>query len=379
MIPAKLVFYDTSSAYYAGYYLTGFAELAASSGLRLRITNRLPQRLNNAVRDADWQHLLFAVAIFRLRASGREWYLCIDGHDSNALDAPGKPGGYHLPLLRTVDAWFKVNYNPAIIDETTALREHRDKIHPVAQFFPIRPARRLALARRLLLAPALFGFRPGLDHKHPYAGVVADARKRVTELRNFPSFDGIVACRNHAKDIDVFFVTSYRGNERHAREMADRYRVIKRLLATEGLRIAAGLNSFGPLPDRYADVHHPRLKRGEYTQTLARSRVVVYTRGMDGCISSKFSLSMAVGNAVIGEPLMNNPALMERNPHLAEQLAWLDPDDIAEHAIDLARHPERAQEFGAMNAAMFDRQIAPRAAAQYVLLTLSGQREPLTG
>jgi hypothetical protein len=37
------------------------------------------------------------------------------------------------------------------------------------------------------------------------------------------------------------------------------------------------------------------------------------------------------------------------------------------------RHPGKASELGAMNAAMFDRQIAPLAAADYVLRTLSAR------
>ena len=374
MSAASLVFYDTSSAYYSGYYLTGFRAISTEQDLRVRVSNALPPRLAPAVRDAEWQHLLFAMALFRLRVGDREWFFCIDAHDANALDAPGKPGGYHLPLLRSVDAWFKVNYNPAVVDRTPELRPHRDKIRGIAQFFPIRPAMRLALCRRLVLPTTLFGFRPGLGHKQPYVGAMADARKRLAELRNFPTFSEIIGCRGIPKDIDIFFVTSYRGNARHANEMAQRYRLIKKLRVTHGLSVATGFSSFGDLPDKYADVHHPRLDREEYTRTLARSRVAVYTQGMEGCISSKFSLSMAVGNAVVGEPLLNNPDLVKENPHLAEQFAWRDADEIAARAVDLAsRQPEKARELGALNAAMFDRQIAPRAVAEYVLRTLSAR------
>ncbi len=375
MSGSSLVFYDTSSAYYSGYYLTGFRAISTERDLRVRVSNPLPPRLAPAVRDAEWQHLLFAMALFRLRVGDREWFFCIDAHDSNALDAPGRPGGYHLPLLRSVDAWFKVNYNPEVVERTPELRPHRDKIHGIAQFFPIRPAMRFALCRRLVLPTTLFGFRPGLDHKQPYFGAMADARKRLAELRNFPAFSEIIGCRGIPKDIDIFFVTSYRGNTRHDKEMAQRFRLIRRLLATRGLRVAAGFTSFSDLPAKYAGVHHPRLDREEYTRTLARSRVVVYTQGMEGCISSKFSLSMAVGNAVVGEPLLNNPGLVGENPHLAEQFAWDDAVEIAERAVDLAsRQPEKASGLGALNAAMFDRQMAPRAVADYVLRTLTAQR-----
>ncbi len=38
-----------------------------------------------------------------------------------------------------------------------------------------------------------------------------------------------------------------------------------------------------------------------------------------------------------------------------------------------SRQPQKATELGALNAAMFDRQIAPRAAADYILRTLSAR------
>lgn len=72
---------------------------------------------------------------------------------------------------------------------------------------------------------------------------------------------------------------------------------------------------------------------------------------------------------------MNNPGLVGENPHLAEQFAWDDAVEIAERAVDLAsRQPEKASGLGALNAAMFDRQMAPRAVADYVLRTLTAQR-----
>lgn len=79
---------------------------------------------------------------------------------------------------------------------------------------------------------------------------------------------------------------------------------------------------------------------------------------------------MALGTAAIGEPLGNNPELLTIYPHLKEQFGYTDPDKLVAHAIDLVTHAEKARELGALNAAMFDRYLAPRPTAEYVHHTL---------
>lgn len=371
MNDTNLVFYDTSSIYCSGYYLEGFNELKSGRRKGIRVSNSLDSRLKAAMEDPDWQHLLFAMVVFRLSKGSKEWFFCIDTHDSSSVNRTGRPDGYHLPLLRSVDAYFKVNYNPQMIENSSELSPYRERIHGVAQFFPVLPAMRISLLRRLLLPPVLFGLKPSVAHDRPYSGILSDARRRQQELRNLLPFEKIIVHRNAPKDIDIFFVTSYYGKERHEKNMETRYRIMKRLLAVSDLRVVAGFTSFQKLPEKYRDVHHQRLGRGEYVRMLARSKVVIYTQGMEGCISSKFSLAMALGIAVIGEPLVNNPELMIKYPHLSMQFAWIDPEEITEHAIELARDPGKAGKLGALNATLFDNQIAPRIAAQSIVDTLT--------
>ncbi|ALQ52104.1 glycosyltransferase family 1 protein [Nitrosomonas ureae] len=370
MTQAQLTFYDTSRAYYASYYLQGFDELSRNGKLQIRVAHSLPERLKPAIQDTDWEHLLFAMALFKFQQGNHEWYFCIDTHDVNSVNVANHTGGYHLPLLQGVDVYFKVNHNPDQIEYTPILKDFRKKILSVSQFFPIKPGSFLSLSRRLLLTPRLFGFRPGVNYNVPYKDYLTDAKFRLRDLKNFQSLEQILAHRTTAKDIDIFFVTSFRQNARHAAVMNHRYQVIKKLSSITSLNMATGFSSEKALPEEYAKVFYPRLNQENYLETLARAKVVIYTQGIAGCLSSKFGLAMALGVAVIGEPLGNNPDLLIANPHLKEQFSYSNPDDIVAHAVHLATNPEQARRLGALNAAMFDNQLAPRPTAEYILQAL---------
>ena len=107
-------------------------------------------------------------------------------------------------------------------------------------------------------------------------------------------------------------------------------------------------------------------------QLLARSRIVIYTQGIERCISSKFSLAMAIGAVMVGEPLENNPAMREQNPHLDLQFGYTEPDAIAGRAIELAQSQEQVDALSANNMQMFDTQLRPRIAARDMLAVLFG-------
>jgi len=370
MTTSSLTFFDTSQAYYSSYYLNGFHELRKTHELHMRIAHSLPTRLKSAVQNRDWQHLLFAMALFRLQRGNRTWHVCIDTHDDNSLDIQSRSGGYHWPLLQCVDAYFKVNHNPQIIQQTPALAAHQQKIHSIAQFFPVRPQCSFLLSQRLLLPSAWFGYRPGVGHGQPYLGYLAAARRRLRDLKNFLTLDQIIAHRHTAKDIDIFYVTSFRPKPHHAPLMQRRHHVMNKLADITHLNIEMGFTSQSALPENYTHRYHRRLSQSDYIETLARSKVVIYTQGMEGCISSKFSLAMALGIPAAGEPLLNNPELMIAHPHLTEQFRFSDPDELVDQALKLATHPQQAHQLGHLNAALFDHHLAPRPAAEYILRTL---------
>jgi len=362
MTAAKIIFYDTSRVYYASYYLQSFGELAKNRNLQLRVAHSFPTRYKAAIEDSDWQHLLFSMAIFKYQQGDDEWYFCIDTHDSNSV--------YHLPLLQSVDVYFKVNYNPDQVNSMPVLKNFNKKIRSISQFFPIRPNSFLSLSRRMLLTPKLFGFKPGITYNMPYKNHLMDAKFRLRDLKNHQPINQILVHRTAPKDIDIFFITSFRHDSRHVEAMEHRYQIIKKLSSLTSLNTAIGFASKKALPEKYAKVAYPHLSQTDYLETLARARVVIYTQGIAGCLSSKFGLAMALGVPVIGEPLGNNPDLLIANPHLKEQFSYSDPDEIVEHAFKLAKNVERARRLGTLNAAMFDNQLAPLPTAKYILQVL---------
>ncbi len=368
---SSLVFYDTSRVYYSSYYLNGFETLKSSRKLKVGISNTLPKRLKSAIQNSEWQHLLFAMVLFKFQQDDKELYFCIDTHDANSVNVANKTGGYHLPLLQCVDIYFKVNYNPDRIENTPELKIFREKILSISQFFPLHPLSHLSLRRRLVFPPTLSGFRPGLGYSEPYDGFLKDAKYRLRDLNNFQTLEKIVAHRKMHKDIDIFFMTSFRHSSRHESTMARRYQVMKKLSCIPGLNTVIGFSNHKDLPHKYAQKKHRRLSQSEYLETLARSKIAIYTQGIEGCISSKFGLAMALGIAMVGEPLVNNPELLTTHQHLKEQFSFTDPDEIVAHAIDLLAYPEKVRELGNLNATMFDSQLAPHTTAEYVLNTLS--------
>ena len=365
MSKSSLIFYDTSRAYYASYYLNGFDELRNTHKLQISVVHSLPMRLKPAVQNAKWQPLLFAMVLFKLQQGEREWYFCIDTHDDNSAN------GYHLPLLQCVDVYFKVNHNPHIIECSPALKNFREKIRSISQFIPLRPSLLLSLSRRLMLPPVWFGFKPGQRYNQPYGGYISDAKYRLRDLNNFQSLEQIVAYRTMPKNIDIFYVTSFRSHPRHESLMEHRYQIMRKLTGLSTLKSVIGFTSHQMMPEKYARISHQRLSQSEYIGILSQAKVVIYTQGMEGCISSKFSLAMALGTATIGEPLGNNPELLATHAQLKEQLCYTDPDELATQAITLAAQPEKARELGILNATMFDRYLAPRPTAEYVLRTLN--------
>lgn len=366
----QLTFYDCSRVYYSSYYLEGFYALKKTNNLQIAITPCLPAQLKAALQNKDWQHLLFAMILFKFQKGDKEWFFCIDTHDSNGVKSQDHTGGYHLPLLQQVDVYFKVNYNPDVIARTPALESFSNKIVSIAQFFPLKPSLFSLLSSKLVWPSTWFGYAPGLNYNQPYDGYLSEAKYRLRDLKNFLTLQQILAYRNVQKDIDIFYVTSYRHQSRHETVMQRRYQVMQKLAAIDTLKTVMGFTSYFPLPEKYAGVSRQRLNQLEYLETLARSRIVIYTQGIEGCISSKFSLAMALGAAVAGEPLANNPQMRMAYPHLKLQFGYTNPDELVNQAIHLANDPDKTQTLGILNAAMFDNTLAPRPTAEYVLQLL---------
>lgn len=359
---------DTSGIYYSSYYIEGFYQLAETRpNLSVKVSLNIPPRLKRALRDNRWQHLLFAMCLFRIQTGQEERLVCIDTHDVNSLDVESQTEGYHLPLLESVDIYYKVNFNASVIADTPQLSRYADKILPIAQFSPIKVSHWLPFTRRLLKPMKFLGLSPGLRHDQPYLNHFQDALQRLRHLKNFETLSSMLAMREQEKDIDLFFVTSYRAHPRHAEVMDNRYNVITELKAQTQYNVEAGFTAFGPLPDHYQSVQMPRLNQMEYLDRISRSKIVVYTRGIADCISSKFLLFMVSGCVVVGEPIANNLKMLQAFPHLQEQFGFTSAPGIIAKVLELLAADHKRHELADLNMRFFDQWLSPVATAQRML------------
>ena len=364
---------DIASLYYSSYFNHGFDQLAKNvsdtngHSVSLAVSLRTPHKIKPALADKSWQHLLFAMCLFRIQIGNDEFIICIDTHDASTLDIEHQTEGYHLPLLQSVDIYYKVNFSPEMIRQTPLLKSFVNKIKPISQFFPLRPNRWIPFLRRIMLPTTMYGVRPGLRHGKPYVGHLHHAMERLRHLKNFQTFQSVLSTRKLKKDIDVFFVTSFRQHPKHAKVMESRYRLMKELMEQHGLNVIAGFTSFSKLPARYRDAQTARLNQKEYLDKISRSRIVIYTQGIANCISSKFSLFIAYGCVAVGEPIINNPEMSDMFPHLKEQFFSKSPYEIRDRVIELTRNEETQKDLALLNIRLFHEYLSPEKTAQRIL------------
>ncbi len=357
---ARLVFHDFCHLRHAGFYLSGFGQCQGEYGYGLRVSRTAPAPMCAALTDARWLRLRFAMCVFRSELFGKTQWFCIDGHDSNRLDLEGQCWGYHLPLLDAVDWYFKVNHDADRIATDPVLCTYREKIFPIQQFIPVRVPWRASLVPRVLSSAAA-------------SWTSTDARERLRGMMNYPTLESILRLRRSPKDLDVFFVTSFREGDRHDAATDFRARIIRALRDQSGVNCLTGLAHSRPLPAEYADLEAPRFRPLEYLRNLARARVVIYTRGLHDCLSSRFALFLAMGLAIAGQRIVNNAPATYRHEHFRRQFFSDDPLEIAERAVELARNPREADELARLNMATFDRAYTPAAAARTVLQHLGAR------
>lgn len=359
----RLDYIDSAAHEYASCYLRAFHDHAARLQFRFGVTARPTQApLRAALADPAWRGLNFACAVFEARVGGRAVSLCIDSHDSSRLDTEHQRHGYHWPLLNACDLYFKVNHDPAGIRRDPQLTPLEPRIVPVARPFPLP-----------LPAPLIprLGWWPSRRSGRDWAA----CRTNLQLLRRPPAaLDDITAVG--AKDIDVFYVTTFRQGARHSRARDDRNHVVDALreafggssgAGAGGARTLIGFASDAPLPGRAEAYRVTRLPLAAYARTVARSRIFVYTRGLHDCLSSKMGFALAAGTAVVGHSLVNRPDWQTAYPHLREQFAFDEPSAIVERVRELLARPEEVGRLAALNREFFRRELHPGAIADQVL------------
>ena len=359
-----IVYFDFSNLHFTGFYLNGLAESQTRLGYRFSVSRRPPAALSAALADKAWQALRFSMGVFEARVGDRKQRFCVDAHDANRLDHPAARFGYHYPLLEAVDHYFKVNFAPEAIQEDPLLIKHRHKIVPITPFIPIQPRPRMPYTPRLL--PSVGdGWR------------VNDCRRRLRVLRTPMSIAGVQQRRSAVKDLDLFFVTSFRRGDRHAAATAMRCTLLEGLAKVPLNSALMGFADARPLPSAAEAFRVPRLKLRDYLDELGRALIVIYTRGLHDCLSSKLSLALGAGAALVGQPASNQLDLFGPGSSVTEQLAFETPDAIVERVRDLIARPQDVARLGRGNAEFFDAHLTPSNAADCMLATLRDQtRKP---
>lgn len=357
MTAYRITHFDFCDLNYSGYYREGFREACAAAGLGFRVSRRVPSLLSGPGMEARWRNLLYSLALFEVRGGGEAFFFCVDARDS-ARSGAERGDGYHLPLLRSVRRYFKVNHDPGEVAGDPVLRPFADVIAPASPFFAMRPRR----------------FADALPRPFPASAAAWNAARilqRLKALRVLPRLDEVTRLRATPRRRDFHHVVRYYGQPHHAASMDFRFELMRALrpLADRGSCIGFAAPP-GALPAKYAGYRVAPRPLRDHLAALASARVGVYVRGLHDCVSFKFGQFLALGLPVAGQALGAGAARYLELPGFREQFAHGDPVALARAAAALAADGPRREALGAANARLFDARFAPRRAAEEILESL---------
>ena len=338
-----ITFYDSSSLRNASFWLLSLYECKSAYNYSFHISRKIPSSLKKAMYCKN-AALLSSICIFQSIQDGEAIYFCVDTGDDCDY--------FHHSLLKFVDVYFKVNYNREKIEKSLSLKPHIKKIVPIQQFFPVSLPINLFLNYQMLLG----------------VGPWKKMGRQLANIKNgFYKPNELIKKRHMKKDIDIFFMTSFR--DRHIERSNFRYKIIHELKNIPHLNLYVGLRNTGKFKSnpKYADVSIPSLNYSEYVQQIARSRIVIYTRGMHECISSRFLLYMSLGIPMVGEKIINNTEYYYSSSHLNEQLVFDNVEQIVATAAQLASDESKCEYLAKKNAEFFDQFLSPKCAGKYML------------
>jgi len=348
---SKITYYDFSNLNYLSFFLHGFIANSKKYQYEFKISRTAPAIVKEIAARENSPVSLYAVGLFTAKVNGRNKLFCLDTSDSGRE--------YLWPLLEKCDLYGKVNYNRQAIGDDPKLLSHAAKIAPAPLFFP------LALPR--------WSFRPRLRPCRHTGWGARNVSMRLRTLKELAPLDRILGLRDSPKDIDIFFVLTYYGEEIHAKAEDFRARLIGLIKSRQDLTAIAGFTYPAPLPGNLAGLQSRRYRMDEYLRNMARARVAIYVRGMHECTSFKLGQLLALGLPVAGQPIINNADIFYATEGFAEQFAFEQPEEIVERAAHLLRDPELRARLGAANARAFDEKFNPQAVtAQIIERLLAG-------
>lgn len=348
-----IIYYDFNDLNYSSYFLTGFHQNTETFPYKFSVSKTIPPLLFDQTMGGKWKDILFSICLFKAELPNKEFYFCIDAHDSCEAN-PNRGNGYHLPLLKKVKYYFKVNYNIDAINSDPNLAEFANKIIPSLPCFPIK-------------CPKLLRYFPRMVPCSTVAWTMRDAKLRMKLFKTMLSIEQIRQMRNSEKDRDIFFVVRFWDEENHSADNEFRYQIMKEIQKYSNICSFVGFASHEKIPGKYADLQVKPYSLKEYLSCLSKARVAIYVRGLHNCLSFKFGQLLLLGLPIVGQTIYNNRDNIMNTDYFNEQFAYDDPKAIVRGAIELLENPEKQITLGVSNANIFDTKFPPKAVVSDIL------------
>jgi|WetSurMetagenome_2_1015567.scaffolds.fasta_scaffold30787_2 hypothetical protein len=348
-----IIYYDFNNLNFSSFFLTGFHHNTETFPYKFIVSKTTPPLLFDQTMDDRWKEILFSICLFNVKLPNEQFYFCIDTRDSCEA-CPKRGNGYHLPLLKQVKYYFKVNYNLDAINNDPNLAEFSNKIVPTFPFFPIK-------------CPNLLRYFPRFIPCSTMAWTMRDAVIRIKTFNNMLSLEQLRQMRNSEKDLDVFFVVTFYDDKEHSADNELRYQLMKEIQKYPNISSFVGFVSYKKIPGKYADLQIKPYSLKKYLSCLAKSRIAIYVRGLNNCLSFKFGQLLLLGMPIVGQTIHNNKDNIMTNDYFNEQFAYDDPKAIVRRIIELLENPSKQITLGQSNAKVFDTKFTPKAVVSDIL------------
>lgn len=209
--------------------------------------------------------------------------------------------------------------------------------------------------------------RPPLSHQAALRG--ADFLRQVRGIRATPDWSWFGS--RQQGPLVLFQVRAWdtsMGSDPADRERVneDRAAIIRELRAALGPSFVGGF-----VPSAFAQNRYPTLLSSspstprEYAHLAGRATVGVSTMGLHGSVPWKFAEYLAVGAAIVSEPL--GTAFVADPP----MVTFTSASHCVEAVIRLVREPEEATVLGQLGRAYFDSYVRPDEMVRHALMSLA--------
>lgn len=347
-------YYDFADMFYSSFFLTGFLQNKKRFSYKFIVSKKTPSLLYDLALDNKWKEILFSICLFKAKLNDSCFYFCIDTRDSAGTQSGM---GYHLPLLKAVKYYFKVNYNKEIIKTDQNLKIYSDKIISIPLFFPVKTTN-ISLFFPRITSCEISGWN------------INSIWRRIAALRHLLNLEDMLQLRRVKKDLDIFFVVRYYGDN-HFTDDEFRYQIMKKLKACYGINAVVGFSSNKALPGKFNEFRVNEYSLKVYMRNLARAKIGIYTRGLHNCLSFKLGQLLALGKPIVGQTIFNNKDEFYNNQYFSNQFAFNNPNGIVQGAIELLKDRATMKKISESNAKIFDAKFTPQIIVSDMLKSLA--------